>query len=223
VYVHSTLADPDCSPGGSLAGQLHLRGGTRPFDVEYVAIGLRTPAAGRFHRERLTGSFRLDPRAEHTLEFRFGLPWQTPLTTLYGQQLHGTEVGLVAELEIGGQVQASDLDPVAVHPLPVEERILAALLRLGFRFGRAQVWPGELPGGRQRLPFHQRIEFLTPARYAVVDRLDVTFLPAPEQVQVVLGFGTGGRLRVFDVDHAVTDTTDWVTELEGWLSPAAAF
>jgi sporulation-control protein len=223
VYVHSTLAEPDCRPGGTLTGQLQIGGGSTPLDVEYVAIGLTTPAAGRFHRQRLTGSFRLDPGARHELEFRLDVPWQTPLTTLYGQQLHGTTLGMVAELEVGGEVEASDLDPVGVHPLPAQERILEALLRLGFRFTRAEVRPGRAPGGRQELPFHQQFEFLTPARYALVDRLGLTLLPVPGALQVLLEFGAGGVLRAFDVDYAVVDATDWDTELDRWLRPAAAY
>lgn len=56
-----------------------------------------------------------------------------------------------------------DLDEVAVHPLPAQERILEAFAWLGFRFARADIEHGGLYGVRQTLPLYQEIEFYPPA------------------------------------------------------------
>ena len=119
--VETVLANPDCRPGGILEGRVQVTGGgDRGIDVEYVAIGLTTRVevasgdteftTGReFHRKRLTGSFRLDPGARHEIEFRFDVPWQTPITEVYGQHLHGMTMGLSTELEIAHAVIARSL------------------------------------------------------------------------------------------------------------------
>ena len=148
--VETVLANPNCRPGGYLEGQVHVMGGDHAVDIEYVAVGLMTRVEvesgdseyntdQEFHRQRLTGSFRLDPGAPYDVPFRFDVPWETPITEVYGQQLHGMTMGLTTELEVARAVDKSDLDAVAVHPLPAQERILDALLRLGFRFSRADV------------------------------------------------------------------------------------
>jgi sporulation-control protein len=231
--VETVLVDPHCRPGGTLEGTVQVTGGDHPVDVEYVAIGLITRMAEEnsegdqeFHRQRLTGSFRLVPGRHHEVSFRFEVPWETPITELYGQRLHGMSMGLTTELEVARAVDKSDLDTVMVHPLPAQERILEALLRLGFRFSRADVERGRVYGVEQRLPFYQEIEFYPPAAYAgTINELELTFVPTPERLHVVLEVERRSRHRPegfgrFDVDYATIDQVDWTTELDGWLRRA---
>jgi sporulation-control protein len=231
--VETELADPHCRPGGTLEGTVQVTGGDHPVDVEYVAIGLLTRMSEEngegeqeFHRQRLTGSFRLVPGKRHEVPFRFEVPWETPITELYGQRLNGMTMGLTTELEVARAVDKSDLDTVMVHPLPAQERILEALLRLGFRFSRADVERGQVYGVEQRLPFFQEIEFYPPAAYAhVINELELTFLPTPSRLQVVLEVERRSRHRPdgfgrFDVDYATIDQVDWVAQLDGWLRRA---
>ena len=220
--VETVLANPDCRPGGHLEGRVHVIGGEQAVDVEYVAVGLLTRVeveghdTQEFHRQRLTGSFRLDGGARHEIDFRFDVPWETPITEMYGQHLHGMTMGLATELEVAREVVSSDLDPVAVHPLPAQERILDALLRLGFRFSRADVERGRAHGVSQDLPFHQKIEFYPPAAYASgIDQLELTFLAAPQALRVVLEIDQ--RAGRFDVDYATVEQIDWAAQLDGWL------
>jgi sporulation-control protein len=239
--VETVLANPNCRPGGYLEGQVHVQGGDHPVDVEYVAIGLITRvevesgdveynADQEFQRQRLTGSFKLDAGARHDIPFRFDVPWETPITEVNGQHLHGMTMGLATELEVARAVDKSDLDTVAVHPLPAQEQILDALLRLGFRFSRADVERGRVYGVHQTLPFYQEIEFRPPSAYASgINQLEVTFLPTPERLQVVLEIDRRGGLFTeghdafgrFDVDHRTVDQTDWVAHLDGWLRQSA--
>ncbi|MEV6346130.1 sporulation protein [Actinoplanes sp. NPDC051851] len=239
--VDAVLTSPDCRPGGTLEGAVQILGGDHPVDVEYLAIGLLTRVEvesgdseyhtdQEFHRQRLTGSFRLEPGARHDVPFTFPVPWQTPITEVYGQHLHGMTMGLSTELEVARAVDKSDLDPVAVHPLPAQERILDALLRLGFRFGRADVERGRVYGVEQELPFYQEIEFYPPPPFARgINQLELTFLPTPRRLQVVLELDKRGGLFTeghdafgsFDVDYATVDQVDWVAKLDGWLRQAA--
>ena len=239
--VETVLANPNCRPGGYLEGQVQVIGGEHAVDIEYLAIGLVTrvevesgdgefSANQEFQRARLTGSFRLEAGARHNVDFRFDVPWETPITEVYGQHLHGMTMGLATELEVARAVDKSDLDAVAVHPLPAQERILEALLRLGFRFSRADVERGRVYGVEQTLPFYQEIEFYPPPQYAgAINQLELTFIPTPHTLQVVLEVDKRGGLFTeghdafgsFNVDYATADHTDWTSQLDGWLRQSA--
>jgi sporulation-control protein len=239
--VETVLANPNCRPGGYLDGRVRVVGGDHAVDVEYVAIGLRTrvevegadteySADQEFHRQRLTGSFRLDRGARYEVDFHFNVPWETPITEVYGQRLYGMTMSLTTELEVARAVDSSDLDAVAVHPLPAQERILDALLHLGFRFSRADVERGRVSGVRQELPFYQEIEFHPPAAYAgAINELELTFLATPSVLQVVLEIDKCGGLLTeghdafgsFDVDYGTVDQIDWVAEMDRWLRQSA--
>ena len=108
------------------------------MDVSYLALGLMTRVEvesgdseyetnQEFHRQHVTGAFRLEAGQRYDVPFRFEVPWETPLTELYGQHLHGMTMGLRTELEVARAVDKGDLDAVMVHPLPSQERILEAL------------------------------------------------------------------------------------------------
>jgi sporulation-control protein len=235
--VDTVLADPACRPGGFLEGQVHVVGGEHDVDIEYVALGLVTrvevesgdsdyETTQEFHRQRVTGPFHLAAGARHDVPFRFDVPWETPITQLYGQRAHGMTMGLRTELEVARAVDNGDLDEVAVHPLPAQERILEAIARLGFRFSRADNEHGRIHGVQQSLPFYQEIEFYPAPQYAsAITQLELTFVALPQHLQVVLeidkrgGLFTEGRdaFGRFTVDYATVDRTDWAAQLDGWL------
>lgn len=235
--VETVLANPNCRPGGQLEGRIQVMGGDHQVDIDHVTLGLVTrvevesgendhDTTQEFHRQRVTGAFGLEPGQRYDLPFRFDVPWETPVTEMYGQHLHGMTMGLRTELEVARAVDKGDLDVVSVHPLPAQERLLDALLRLGFRFARADVERGHIYGVRQTLPFYQEIEFDPAPQYArSMNQLEVTFIADAQQMQVVLevdkrgGVFTEGRdaFGRFTVDHATADRTDWTAELDTWL------
>ncbi|AEB43610.1 sporulation protein [Micromonospora maris] len=235
--VETVLANPNCRPGGQLEGTITVTGGDHSVDISYVALGLMTRVEvesgdneystnQEFQRQHVTGAFRLEGGQRHDIPFRFDVPWETPVTELYGRHLAGMTMGLRTELEVARAVDSSDLDAVAVHPLPAQERLLEALLRLGFRFARADVERGHIYGVHQTLPFYQEIEFYPAPQYAgAMKQLEVTFIADPRQLQVVLeldkrgGLFTEGRdvFGRFTMDYATLDQTDWAAQLDGWL------
>ncbi|WP_433130787.1 sporulation protein [Micromonospora sp. CA-240977] len=235
--VETVLANPNCRPGGQLEGRIQVVGGDHQVDIDHVALGLVTrvevetgdndyDTTQEFHRQQVTGGFRLEAGQRHDIPFRFDVPWETPVTELYGQHLHGMTMGLRTELEVARAMDKGDLDAVSVHPLPAQERLLDALLRLGFRFARADVERGHIYGVRQTLPFYQEIEFSPAPQYArSINQLEVTFVADAQQMQVVLevdkrgGVFTEGRdaFGRFTVDHATASRTDWTAELDNWL------
>jgi sporulation-control protein len=240
--VETVLANPNCRPGGQLEGQVHVAGGDHGVDVEYVALGLVTrvevesgdseyDTVQEFHRQRLTGPFRLEAGQRYDVPFRFEVPWETPVTVVYGQHLHGMTMGLRTELEVARAVDKGDLDAVAVHPLPAQEQVLDGLVRLGFRFARADVERGRIHGVHQSLPFYQEIEFHPAPQYARgINQLELTFVANPHHMEVVLEIDKRGGLFTeghdafgrFTVDHATAGQVDWAAQLDGWLRQSIA-
>ncbi|MER7165939.1 sporulation protein [Micromonospora sp. NPDC000207] len=235
--VETVLANPNCRPGGQVEGRVQILGGEHQVDISYVSLGLQTrvevesgdneyQSNQEFHRQHITGAFPLAPGQRYDIPFRFDVPWETPVTVLYGQHLHGMTMGLRTELEVARAVDSSDLDPVSVHPLPAQERILDAFVRLGFRFARADVERGHIYGVHQTLPFYQEIEFYPAPQYArAINQLEVTFVSDPHRTEVILELDKRGGLLTegrdafgrLTVDHATVDRTDWTAHLDGWL------
>ncbi|MCQ9132158.1 sporulation protein [Streptomyces hilarionis] len=230
-----TVLDPGAAlPGGALSGQVHLRGGNADFDIDHITVELvaRVEAEHEdgeseggvvFERFTVGGGFRLGEGEHRSVPFRVGLPWESPVTELYGQPL-GIVLGVRTELAVAGAKDKGDLDPLAIGPLPVQEAILEALGQLGFGFRSADLELGHIGGTGQQLPFYQEIE-LTPApQYAHrLNELELTFLAGPAGLEVVLeadkraGLFTSGHdaLTRFTVPHDATE--DWNTLVDGWI------
>jgi sporulation-control protein len=240
--VDTVLANPNTRPGLSLDGQVNLRGGETPAGIEQVTLSLVTRVemetgegehAGlmEFHRMPVRGPFQLAPGQELALPFQLPVPWETPITDLYGQRLRGMTMGLRTELSVARAVDKSDLDQVAVHPLPLHERILEALLQLGFRFKNADLERGHVHGVQQTLPFYQEIEFFASPQYAhTVNEVELTFITNQYGIDVIIecdkrgGLFSAGHDSVgrFVAQHADADRVDWTAQVDGWLSQTIA-
>ncbi|MFJ8825119.1 sporulation protein [Streptomyces sp. NPDC102467] len=237
--VDTVLVPGATAPGGTLSGQVHLKGGSGDFVVEHLTLELVARAeaetdedgAGESHgvvvfdRFVVGGGFRLTEGAEHSVPFSVVLPWETPITELYGQQL-GIVLGLRTELSVAGAKDQGDLDQLAVGPLPVQEAILEAFGQLGFGFTSADLEYGRIGGTGQHLPFYQEIELAPPPQYAHdVAEIEVTFLATPGGMEVVLeadkrgGLFSSGDDAVtrFTVSHDGVPHQDWNTLVDGWV------
>ncbi|MER7893446.1 sporulation protein [Micromonospora sp. NPDC094482] len=235
--VDTVLTNPNTRPGLALDGQVNLLGGDAPANIEQVVLSLVTRVeieghdteyAGimEFHRMVASGPLQLAPKQQLAIPFQLPVPWETPITDVYGQRLRGMTMGLRTELAIARAVDKSDLDQVAVHPLPVHERILDAFQRLGFRFKHADLERGRIHGVQQTLPFYQEIEFYAAPQYAqTVREVELTFVTSQRGVDVVLecdkrgGFLSSGHdaFGRYQVSHADADRVDWMQVVDGWL------
>ncbi|MFF1697767.1 sporulation protein [Streptomyces sp. NPDC058257] len=232
-----TVLDPGpVLPGGDLNGQVQLRGGGADFDIEHITLELvaraeveREDGEGEgavvFDRFTVGGGFRLAEGEERGVPFSVTLPWETPITELYGQGL-GIVLGVRTELSVAGAKDKGDLDALAVRPLPVQEAILEALGQLGFGFRSADLEYGHIAGTGQRLPFYQEIELTPSSRYAhAVNEIELTFLPFPGGMDVILeadkrgGLFSGGHDTVtrFTVGHDGVGHQDWNALVDGWI------
>ena len=240
--VDTVLTNPNTRPGLTLEGHVRLFGGEVAADIEQISLALVTRVevesgdsefAGtmEFYRMPVSGAFHLAPKQELQIPFQLPVPWETPITDVYGQHLHGMVMGLRTDVAVARAVDKGDLDPIAVHPLPVHERILDAFARLGFRFKNADLERGHIYGVQQTLPFYQEIEFFAAPQYAhTIREVELTFVTNPHTVDVIIecdkrgGLFTPGHDAIgrYVVDHASVDSTDWTALVDSWLSQTVA-
>lgn len=234
--VDTVLDGAAVLPGQVLSGRVRLKGGSAAAEVEHIGLDLlarveaehaegESEGAVVFERFTVGGGFRLGPEEEREVPFSVPLPWETPVTELYGQPL-GIVLGVRTEVGVAGARDKGDLDPLTVRPLPVQEAVLEALGQLGSGFRSADLEYGRIGGTGQQLPFYQEIE-LTPApRYAhAVREIELTFLASPAGLEVVLEadkrggpFSSGhDALTRFTVPHDEAHTLDWNSEVDGWI------
>ncbi|MER5361741.1 sporulation protein [Streptomyces sp. NPDC002785] len=234
--VDTVIEPVSAVPGGTLSGQVNLKGGNADFTIDHITLELiarveaehehgESEGAVVFHRIAVGGNFRLAEGEQRSIPFAFPLPWETPITELYGQPL-GIVLGVRTELGVAGAKDKGDLDPLTVHPLPAQEAILEALGQLGFGFKSADLEYGHIHGTGQQLPFYQEIELTPPAQYAhAVNEVEVTFLAGPAGLEVVIeadkrgGFFIEGHdaLSRHIVAYADVHTRNWNAEVDGWI------
>src|SRR4051812_3912229 len=235
--VDTVLANPNVRPGLALDGQVRVLGGDHDATIEQIVLGLVTRVEHEhgdgfveFHRLPVAGAFQLRAGEQRDLPFSFPVPWETPITHVYGERLRGMTMGLRTELAVAKAVDKGDLDEVAVHPLPAQERILDAFAGQGFRFAKADLEHGAIYGVRQQLPFYQEIEFYPSPQFAgAINEVEVTFVADPSGVEVILEFDKrGGFLSPghdaygrFRVSHAEAGSTDWAAVVGSWVTEAA--
>jgi sporulation-control protein len=235
--VETVLTEVNAVPGGVVQGEVRIQGGSVDQDIEGLSVGLqaRVEVEGadqetkqdiEFTKLRLGGAFQLQANAVHAVPFGLEIPWETPVTTIDGQQLRGMNIGVTTELEIARAVDSGDLDPINVHPLPSQQAILDAFIGLGFRFKSADMERGHIRGTRQKLPFYQEIEFFPPQQYRGLNQVELSFVADDREMDVVLEMDkkpglfseSSDTFRSFVVGHNDFQGTDWSAYLHQWLS-----
>ncbi|MGW0778372.1 sporulation protein [Streptomyces sp. NPDC002835] len=235
--VETELAEANVVPGGVVQGEVRIQGGSVDQQIEGLSVGLqaRVEVEGgdqevkqdiEFTKQRLGGAFEVKAGAVHVVPFGLEIPWETPITTIEGQNLRGMNIGVTTELEIARALDSGDLDPINVHPLPAQQAILDAFVQLGFRFKSADMERGHIRGTRQRLPFYQEIEFLPPQQYRGLNQVELTFVADDREMDVILEmdkkpglFSEGSdSYKAFQVGHDSFRSTDWTAYLNQWLA-----
>lgn len=234
--VDTVLGGGSVMPGGTLTGQVHVRGGATDMDIQHVTLDLvaRVEAESgdmehqgvvAFDRLTIGGGFRTAEGQVHSLPFAMVLPWETPSTELYGRHL-GISLGVRTELAVAGGVDKGDMDPLRVAPLPAQAAVIEALVRLGFPLVSADLELGRIRGTGQTLPFYQEIEFGPAPQYAhALNQLEVTFLATPSGMDVVLEADKlGGPFRSgqdalsrYTVSHDDVSRLDWAQTVDSWV------
>ncbi len=244
--VDARILDRHVRPGGTLHGEVLLVGGQVDQEVESLAVTLLARVekgeTGEttdlpFQNVQLAGSELVRAGAQIKVPFEVQMPWETPVTTVFGKYLTGMAIGLQTNLNLSKTVvDPQDVDAIPIEPLPAQHRILDAMSRLGFQFRSAGLVKERLDGADQQLPFFQEINFAPSPGFAkIFEEVAVSFLARPRDVQVVLdvnkrvrvakGGGLGGRgqamLGMFVVDYAALGRTNWEQQIEGWRREVA--
>jgi len=249
--VDARILDRNVRPGGALRGEVLLAGGQVDQEVESLAVTLlarvehgEAGIGGQpevtdlpFQNVHLAGRELVRAGAQITVPFEIQMPWETPITTVFGKYLTGMAVGLQTNLNLAKTVvDPQDVDAIPIEPVPAQHRILDAMTRIGFQFRSANLVKNRVDGVDQQLPFFQEINFApSPAFAPVFNEVAVSFLARPRDVQVVLdvtkkvrvlkGGGLGSRgqsmLGSFVVDYAAVGRTNWEQQIEGWLRELA--
>jgi sporulation-control protein len=248
--VDARILDRHVRPGGTLRGEVMLTGGQVDQEVESLAVtllarvehestngGEATVVDMPFQNVHLAGKEMVRAGAQIKVPFEVQMPWETPITTVFGKFLTGMAVGLQTNLNLSRTVvDPQDVDAIPIEPVPAQHRILDAMSRLGFQFRSANLVKERLDGADQQLPFFQEINFTPSPNFAkVFHEVAVTFLARPRDVQVVLdvtkrvrvrkGGGLGARgqsmLGMFVVEYAAMGRTNWEQQIEGWLREVA--
>jgi sporulation-control protein spo0M len=235
--VDTILAEPNCKPGGVVAGKVHLRGGSGPVEIRHVTLALMPrmqnghggeTAGPEVYRGALTRGFRLDAAQQRDLSFSIPLPYELPFTTVLGHELPGFTIGMCTEVDAAGQPDPGDIDPISVEPLESQQWVLASIAQLGFQVANVTFEESKLRGVAQRLPFHQEIHLNPPAAYrGRIDKVGLSFVASPRSMAFVLRAEDRDTPRdesfgVFQVPHAEAAETDWNTKIGEWLEAAAA-
>ncbi|KAA5830490.1 sporulation protein [Saccharopolyspora hirsuta] len=233
--VDTVLQQPYVHPGQNLAGEVRIAAGKQDIAVEHVALsfaahvetGYEDPVAVELHRAEIAGAFQLRGGEQKVIPFELPVPWDVPITNVRGMVLDGIGLGVHTELRIAEVASKSDLDPIAIEPLPAQAVVLDAIGQLGLQFHGTGLGHGRVPGVPRELPFVQEIEFFPPPQYA--GRLHdvwLTFVADADGLTVCLDAGKRSGIPTpgveedfgrFRVGHEEALTTDWTGRIQTWL------
>jgi len=247
--VDARIIDRNVRPGGTLHGEVLLIGGQVDQEVESLSVTLLArveegtggtvgeTADLPFQNVQLAGRELVRAGTQIKVPFEVQMPWETPVTTVFGKYLTGMAVGLQTNLNLSRTVvDPQDVDAIPIEPVPAQHRILDAMSRIGFQFRAANLVKNRVDGVDQQLPFFQEITFApSPAFAKAFNEVAVTFLARPRDVQVVLdvnkrvrvlkggGLGARGQAMIgsFVVEYAAMGRTNWEQQIEGWFREVA--
>jgi len=235
--IDAHLLDRTAAPGRPLHGEVLLLGGEVDQEINALAVTLlaRVQVPGEdktedlpFGSQQLVGRETIRAGQQVRMPFEIPLPWETPVTSVFGKPLAGTAVGVRAELDLAAAVSDPfDADAVAIEPLPAQKRVLDALSRTGFVFREAILEQGRINGANQQLA-----RFAPSPRFAsIFSQVAVTFLTSSERTDVVLEVtkrvrvsktgGFGGRGQDFVGLFTMKPDVNWEKQLEDWFDQVA--
>ncbi|MFW5415685.1 sporulation protein [Nocardiopsis sp. CNT-189] len=162
-------------PGEVLRGSVLIAGGDAAQRIDDLTVGLQARAMMdkgetewdvilEFARAHVETGIDIASGERKKLDFELAVPYEAPLTRLDGTPISGMGVGLDTRLHLHGAVDAADLDPVDVEPLPAQLAVVEALRERGAELERAVLHRGPGPLGAPEDFFHQSLE------YGIADR-----------------------------------------------------
>jgi sporulation-control protein len=194
--VDTVLNGRIASPGGTLEGVVHVKGGNVDQEIEDIMIALMVDVKREMNdstvyqpmeiaKYRVAGRFKISAGEALQLPFSIQIPLEIPITVLGQYKLGNIKLYVKTLLDIDNAMDKADKDYLEIQPLPNMEKFLHALLELGFQFHKADVEYGRIPGSNYS--FYEEIEFFGyHSQFPKIKELEVTFIAKPDGVQAVL-------------------------------------
>ncbi|ASU80688.1 sporulation protein [Actinopolyspora erythraea] len=236
--VDAVLSNDTAQPGGAVFGEVRVGGASAETEIQQIVLTLVAEVETDDDEKRamplqqvtIAEELHLAGEEYHTIPFSVPVPWETPITTVFGETLRGMRLGISTQVAVAKAVDTSDMDPVHIEPLDSQLPVIKALLDLGARVKHAELEHGHIHGTPQQLPCYQEIEFFPPAQLAGrVEEIELTFVAHPDSVDIVLQADKRGGLLTPEGEaigrihrsHEEAVHTDWHAELTHWLEAVA--
>ncbi len=188
--VDTRLYEDTAVPGGTLQGEVTMRGGDITQQIDQVYLRLET-VYRREINDRPTNQacvlaeypivdqFVLEPGQVRQVPFTIQLPLQTPLT------IGHVPVFVRTGLAITAAADPHDTDQLRINPDAMQSRVFDALSRLGFQL--RQVENEYNSRWRGPYPFVQEFEFRPSGAYASrLQELELVFVRQEGGLEVLL-------------------------------------
>ncbi|MFE4263721.1 sporulation protein [Streptomyces sp. NPDC056883] len=155
-------------PGQTIEGQIVLKGGSKGLKAEHPSLAVVAKAYyynGSLNDDEITSlsakryDLQLAPGEETVVAFSGRLPWECPVTELYGQAL-GVDVSLTTRLTYGSDSPVRDLDFLHIAAPPLYEAVFDAFAQEGYFVDGSQLIDAYIPDVEAQRGTHQ-IFFLT--------------------------------------------------------------
>jgi sporulation-control protein len=221
--VDTVLATPAVYPGGVLQGEVRITGGTEPRDFTTVEVeGQDEEYLQRIQFAGITvsGAGRLEANVNTAVPFQMEVPWEAPFNSLRGRRFERMRLGVQTRFDLPGGRDATDFDPIDIHPLPVHEEVVSAMERVGFSLMSADLERGSVAGST--LGFYNEVEF---RGHGKIPEAELTFVTGPQQTRVVIELERRGLLASRDRTSTLSGPTnepfDWDTAIRQHLDELA--
>lgn len=214
VEVDTILTEPEVTPGGTLTGEIHFRGGKTDYNIQTLTLEFLAtleaesgnplyPLTIPYGQALVAQEVRLVAESRQVAPFSLPVPWMTPINTVDGRRLRGVSLGIHTGMRLGGTFNKSDSDPLEVTPLPAQETLLRTLERMRFTLKATDLEDIRLAGADTS--FVQKIKYWASEDYtASFHEIKVTLLTSPDGTNVILE-GDNGATSQFHLAHTGVD------------------
>ncbi len=229
--VDTVLQYPAARPGDVLIGEVRITGGTEPRDFNHLTLSLAATVeveSGddeylsriQFASLQVAGAGRLEANVDTSVPFQMEVPWEAPFNNLRGRRFDRMKLGVQTRFDLPGGKDATDFDPIDLHPLPVHEEVVAAMERIGFTLMSADLEKGHVAGSS--LGFYNEVEFRGQGK---IPEAEITFVTTPHQTTVLVELERRGLLGSRDRTSTLVGPThepfDWDGALRQHLDALA--
>lgn len=195
--IDTRLHSTSLVAGGTLAGEIHIRGGEVAQQIDGFSLSLQTRVKvstdngdhyqnHSLQRFRVAQSMLVAPGSQHTVPFQVQLTQELPVTQLPGYQVG--KLWLSTEADVSMALDPSDQDLLQVTAPSYVLNCIQAMLDLGFQLQKVDVEKGFLraAGLQTHSGCYQEFEFRPRQWLSGVREVELSFVPQQQEVAVLI-------------------------------------